>query len=323
MLIANPLHKDKRLISTATSTNWLTDNQILELIEKNVKFVDETEYQKFDNKEALNFNNYDYNLQEKLYDSPSGKESSYWLLREIQNIVKSVNKNVKVEVIPFNHTGWDQISIIVRLSPTSAPHFNGIVIIGSHQDSINGWDPMNGRAPGADDDGSGTAAAFEALRLIVLSEYVPKRTLEFHFYSAEEGGLLGSQAIALNYKQRNIHVLGVLQTDLAGYVKPNTTSVIGIETNYNFVDFKLTKLLTFIVDKYCSSPRVDTSCGYGCSDHLSWKKLGYPTAYFFEGNFGDQTPYMHSEKDSLDRINFAHLTEFVKAIFGWCLELTS
>lgn len=38
---------------------------------------------------------------------------------------------------------------------------------------------------GADDDGSGTMTIFEAYRGLISAGFLPKRTVEFHFYSAE------------------------------------------------------------------------------------------------------------------------------------------
>lgn len=68
-------------------------------------------------------------------------------------------------------------------------------MLSAHQDSVNQYDPYNGISPGADDNGSGSATVFEALRVMLKNEIVPVKPLEFHWYSAEEGGLLGSQAI--------------------------------------------------------------------------------------------------------------------------------
>lgn len=42
--------------------------------------------------------------------------------------------------------------------------------------------------PGADDDGSGTMSILEAYRGLISAGFLPKRTVEFHFYSAEVGG---------------------------------------------------------------------------------------------------------------------------------------
>jgi leucyl aminopeptidase len=38
----------------------------------------------------------------------------------------------------------------------------------------------------------------EALRVLANAKFTPTNTLEFHFYSGEEGGLLGSRDIMNN-----------------------------------------------------------------------------------------------------------------------------
>ncbi len=91
--------------------------------------------------------------------------------------------------------------MIARLEPVEEFSQNPeIVILSAHQDSVNMWNPWFGRSPGADDDGSGTTTVFEAMTVLVEGGYVPSsRILEFHFYAAEEGGLLGSQKVVEQY----------------------------------------------------------------------------------------------------------------------------
>ena len=66
-------------------------------------------------------------------------------------------------------------------------------------------------APGADDDGSGTMSILEAYRALLAADFHPVRTVEFQWYSAEEGGLLGSQAIAKDYEAKGINVMAMSQ----------------------------------------------------------------------------------------------------------------
>src|SRR3954451_20801779 len=63
----------------------------------------------------------------------------------------------------------------------------------------------------ADDDGSGTVTILEAFRVLVAGKFKPVRPVEFHWYSAEKSGLLGSQAIALEYEKEGKDVVGMLQ----------------------------------------------------------------------------------------------------------------
>ncbi len=72
-------------------------------------------------------------------------------------------------------------------------------------------------APGADDDGSGTTSILEAFRVLTEKEWTPTEgAVEFHWYSAEEGGLLGSQAVARDYESREVDVKGMIQMDMTG-----------------------------------------------------------------------------------------------------------
>lgn len=81
-------------------------------------------------------------------------------------------------------------------------------------DSINRTDPLNGRAPGADDDGSGTVNVMEAFRVLVSNGFKPRSTVEFHLYAGEEAGLLGSQAVSQAYRATNVPVKGMFNLDM-------------------------------------------------------------------------------------------------------------
>jgi leucyl aminopeptidase len=82
------------------------------------------------------------------------------------------------------------------------------------QDSLNYRLPFY-RAPGADDDGSGTVTILQVLRSLMEQQFVPPPgiLLEFHWYAAEEGGLLGSQDIAAAYEGMAVNVRAMLQMD--------------------------------------------------------------------------------------------------------------
>lgn len=88
-----------------------------------------------------------------------------------------------------------------------------LVVVGAHQDSTNLLPFLP--APGADDDGSGTTTSLEALTLLVQSGFRPANSsVEFHWYSAEEGGMLGSQALTSQYQKDGKRVKAMLQMDM-------------------------------------------------------------------------------------------------------------
>jgi len=92
---------------------------------------------------------------------------------------------------------------------------NDVVIIQGHIDS-RVTDPLNfaSDAPGANDDGSGTAAVIEAAR--VLSKHKFPGTIVYAALSGEEQGLYGGKVLAEYAKAQGWNVVTVLNNDIIG-----------------------------------------------------------------------------------------------------------
>ncbi|HEX8223023.1 MAG TPA: M28 family peptidase [Allosphingosinicella sp.] len=92
---------------------------------------------------------------------------------------------------------------------------NRVVIISGHIDS-RVTDVMNATAdaPGANDDGSGTAAVIEAAR--VLSKHKFPYTIVYAALSGEEQGLLGGKILADYAKAQGWEVIANLNNDIIG-----------------------------------------------------------------------------------------------------------
>ncbi|MFL6854866.1 MAG: M28 family peptidase [Sphingomicrobium sp.] len=92
---------------------------------------------------------------------------------------------------------------------------NDVVIITGHIDS-RVTDVMNATAdaPGANDDGSGTAAVLEAAR--VLSKHKFPGTIVYAALSGEEQGLLGGKILADYAKAQGWNVIANLNNDIIG-----------------------------------------------------------------------------------------------------------
>lgn len=257
------------------------------------------------------------------YRSETGKQSQQWLLSRLAEVTAEYASDELREVISINEFphSWGQNTIVVRI-PGSSKELDSVVIIGAHQDSTNMWPWLP--APGADDDGSGSVTIFEAYRAIIAADYRPLRTVEFHWYSAEEGGLLGSQAVARDYAQRSIRVLAMSQFDMTAWVKRGTREEVGIITD--FTDPNLTALNKKLVETYLDIPFAETKCGYACSDHASWQKAGYPAIFTIESTFENSNHFIHSAKDRIDisdEFKFTHMLEFSKLAVALAVELGS
>jgi leucyl aminopeptidase len=257
----------------------------------------------------------------RYYKSQYGTQSSAWLLAQVDGTLKdagAVNASVKA----FPHP-WGQSSIIATIPGKS----NKTVVIGAHQDSINLFLPSILAAPGADDDGSGTVTILEALRVLLKSDDVLKgeaeNTVEFHWYSAEEGGLLGSQAIFQSYQKERRDIKAMLQQDMTGYVQKTLDAgepeSVGVITD--FVDPGLTEFIKEVITEYCDIPYVLTKCGYACSDHASASKAGYPSAFVIESDFKYSDNKIHTTEDKIEYLSFDHMLQHAKLTLGLAYEL--
>ncbi|AAS50495.1 AAR129Cp [Eremothecium gossypii ATCC 10895] len=256
----------------------------------------------------------------RYYTSPTGAQSARWLFDTLKTATAPISG--KVILRQFKHD-WDQFSIIVSIPGSARP--DKIVAFGAHQDSIAGPDPATTRSPGADDDGSGVITNLEALRL--YAKYIadtgkwPENTIEFHFYSAEEVGLLGSLQIMTEYHDDpKKNVVAFFQHDMTGYVKNAADAHIGVIVDYT--DHNLTTFMEKLIGQYLTIPGRVTKCGYACSDHASATKQGFPSAFAFESVFEDSSEFIHSPQDTIDRVNITHMAEFSKLAIGAVVELS-
>ncbi|KAF2843674.1 Zn-dependent exopeptidase [Patellaria atrata CBS 101060] len=261
------------------------------------------------------------NYQNRYYRSSYGQQSSQWLLQRVQAVISASGSTVAT-ARAFTHS-WGQSSVIATIPGTSTK----TIIIGSHQDSINLNSPSTGRAPGADDDGSGTVTILEALRVLLTDSRVKAgqapNTIEFHWYAAEEGGLLGSQAIFNNYKSAGRNVKAMLNQDMTGYIRgtldAGARESVGIVTDY--VDASLTEFIRKVITAYCTIPYVNTQCGYACSDHASASRAGYPSAFVIEAKMEYTSDLIHTTGDTLSTVSYDHMIQHARMTTGFVYEL--
>jgi leucyl aminopeptidase len=106
---------------------------------------------------------------------------------------------------------------------------------------------------------------------------------------------------------------------MTGYIG-SEGEVIGIVSDH--VDTDLTNFLKSLVDTYAAIPYVNTECGYACSDHASWAKNGYPSAFTIETTFEGSNQAVHTTGDVISRLSFNHMKEFAKVATGFAVELS-
>ena len=114
-------------------------------------------------------------------------------------------------------------NVIATLKGTD-PSDTRIFILSAHMDSRN-KDVMDaeGNSPGANDDGSGTAAVIELARLMASHEF--SATIIFVAFTGEEQGLKGATYLADKAKNEEWNLAAVLNNDIVGNSSSSETLI--------------------------------------------------------------------------------------------------
>ncbi|KAF9563143.1 Zn-dependent exopeptidase [Agrocybe pediades] len=356
--IAKNAAKGLRLLSLKEGADpvWKTENEVLDLLRAGKKFFDVTEVYELEqenvksaklskaaaaavtyptpSKQSLvkpilstvSTSNMQTNLNSltafnnRYYKASTGASASTWIRDKAASYASTYGRS-DVTVSLYSHS-FVQSSIIAKIPGTNPS--GAVTILGAHMDSINLNSPTSGRAPGADDDGTGTVNLLEAFRALLASGFRPSTPVEFHWYAAEEAGLLGSQAIAASYKSSGVNVKAFMELDMSGYFKPGTTEVMALQADY--INADLNTFLKALITTYSRIPwAMDKVCGYACSDHASWYKNGFPSAFPYEAVTGNDNPNVHTSSDttSVNGFSWAHSLEFAKIAVAFAYELAA
>jgi leucyl aminopeptidase len=223
----------------------------------------------------------------RYYSSVTGVDSSKWLQ---QLWGKFAEGRPDISVAAFKHS-FAQESVILTMRGTAEPE--KVIVIGGHLDCVAGGG--DSPAPGADDNASGVAVTHEVIRTLVESGYRPAKTIKFIAFAAEEVGLRGSGDIAASFKKAGTAVEGMLNLDMVNY-KGSPLDIYFVSDNTSAAQ---NAFLGKLVDTYTDYKWGSFKCGYGCSDHASWTKNGYPASLPFESTFTQYNPFIHKPTDTL------------------------
>ncbi len=221
-----------------------------------------------------------------------------------------------------------------------------VIIIAGHIDS-RVTDIMNSTsdAPGANDDGSGSALVIEAAR-IMAKEPQGEATIVFALLSGEEQGLMGGRLLAETAKERGWTVSAMLNNDIVGGTMGTNGQVVknrvrvfseGIRASEDMAgqlarrnsggeDDGPSRALMRYADKVASEgARSDDLDIWGIKrpdrfsrggDHLPSLELGYPAIRFTVGieNYNQQHQDLRVENgteygDTVDKMDFGYLAK--------------
>jgi hypothetical protein len=214
----------------------------------------------------------------------------------------------------YSFAGGTKRNVIAEQPGLTQP--GKIYLLIAHLDDTSQFqgDPMT-LAPGADDNGSGSAAVMHIAS--ILKQYDFGCTLRYALVTGEEQGLYGSYAYATEIYSNTENLLGVLNLDMLAYNTTGSSPTVELDTRQysdkNPPDLAIADLFKDAVSAYSIqlTPKIYTSGDTG-SDHASFWDYNYPAILAIE-DWDDHTPFYHTTGDQLSTLNMGYYTEFVKA----------
>jgi hypothetical protein len=177
-------------------------------------------------------------------------------------------------------------------------------IICAHFDDM----PSGATAPGADDNGSGTAAVIEAAR--IFSQYSFPYTIVFALWDEEEQGLVGSEYYATQAANAGDSILGVINMDMIAY-DGNNDGNADVHTSSIANTTALKDKMLEINLAYGISLDLDVVPAEPYSDHQSFLDHGYSAILLIEDN-DDFHPQYHTINDNLSYYNQPYFIKMSK-----------
>ncbi|HVX89909.1 MAG TPA: M20/M25/M40 family metallo-hydrolase [Gemmatimonadales bacterium] len=189
-----------------------------------------------------------------------------------------------------NKVGTQQIkqwNVVAEIRGSERP--GEVVIVGGHYDS---WD----LSQGVTDNGTGSMAAMEALRIIQASGLKPKRTIRAILFGSEEEGLIGSAEYAAAHAAESDSIQAVLVLD-------NGAGMITGQAMQGRPEFTQlwTDLFAPVQSLNGGTPFVVRDGNKGGTDHLSFVPQGVPAFNYDQMTRGYNHTH-HSQVDSYDKV---------------------
>jgi len=227
-----------------------------------------------------------------------------WIANELRAVSKG---RIQVEILGHYN------SVVGKLPgylPVDAP----ALMVGGHYDSV-------ADSPGANDDGTGIAAALELAR--VLSRYNWPLDIYFGAWNAEENGLLGSTEVSQIMRDRNVKLLAYYNIDMLlvpGPYAPRGGEVLMAypEGAYHQGNYwaDLTRVMSQNYGQHMIQPiSSEDFSGWERSDHWPFIVKGYTALFAHERGFAYDVAY-HTAQDVWNNplYNYEVATEVVRAI---------
>ncbi len=228
--------------------------------------------------------------------SDACQELKLWLAGELRGA------GLQVSLHNWTRGGYQGQNIVATL-PGRQPN-GDIFVVSAHYDSAP-------TSPGADDDGSGVAAALAMAH--AMSGHSFNATLRFVLFSGEEQGTLGSLSYARDMYRMEEHVTGVFNLDGIGHNETPSGAhkvIVYEEASSAWLGATLEDIAAAYPELAMSPVRLPNT---GYSDHNSFLSYGYEALQLEEYEYNDK---FHTPNDTIDRVNTAYVTRITKLVAG-------
>jgi hypothetical protein len=190
-----------------------------------------------------------------------------------------------------------------------------LVLVMAHLDSVNLSGGPTAAAPGADDNGSGSAGVLELARVLASTAW--RSNLRLILFGGEEQGLHGSrQYVAGLPPVERQRVRAVLNMDMVGTRNADELAVLleGAPLSQHLIDHLATAAATY------TGLRVETSLKPFASDHVPCIEAGVPAVLTIEGA-DSANGNIHTAGDTLDHLDLDLMHEILRmnlaALASW------
>jgi hypothetical protein len=182
----------------------------------------------------------------------------------------------------------------------------GVVLVTAHLDSINIQGGPRAPAPGADDNGSGSAGLLQMTR--VFRDHRGEHDLRFLLFGGEEEGLFGSKQYVANLPAaEQARIRAVVNMDMIGTLNAPTRSVLleGALLSRRVIDSLSEAAMTY------TQLAVETSLHPYNSDHVPFILAEMPAVLTIEGADGTNGN-VHSGADTIDHVDYDFTLEILR-----------
>jgi hypothetical protein len=228
----------------------------------------------------------------------------------------------RIGLEPINENGYRHTFIYPSKIPLKTSNVVGVIegtddtciLLGAHMDHLGKSSVLrvkNRIYNGADDNASGVSALIEIAEAFVESKVVPKHTLIFVAFNAEEMGLIGSR-FYVSHPVKPLDKLSLMiNLDMIGRLDGKNE----LDLQSSRISKDLKKLIDKLDDEYPFD--FDLIKAGSRSDHANFANQEIPVLFFHTGGHS----LYHTTGDEIDTLDFDGLEKLTKFIFDLTFTL--